>query len=169
MFWNSKYALPVPGWCSCWAYNLGLAAGQASPLPTKPYPKLVSCFLFSVYVLKFILLIYLCVCECVCVVFTEGRRGHQIPRSWSYRLLWSTQHGCLEPNSNPQEEQYCTLTNCTMVLTSSVHKLCDIAFFRKMMTIYYHYVPASVCVWEGCVLMCAHMHVSTKIPDPFVI
>lgn len=34
----------------------------------------------------------------------EARRGHQIPKSWSYPWLWATQCRCWEPNPGPLQE-----------------------------------------------------------------
>jgi hypothetical protein len=46
----------------------------------------------------------LCVCVCVFTVAHGGQR-YQIPRSWSYRLLWAAWPRCWEPNSDPLQVQ----------------------------------------------------------------
>lgn len=59
---------------------------------------------FFILILRvFILFLFMCVyissdtCSC--------QKEHLIPWSWSYRPLWTSQHGCWEPNSTSLKEQ----------------------------------------------------------------
>lgn len=47
-------------------------------------------------------------CVQVCVGSLETR--HQIPQSWSYRVLWAVWRGCWEPYSGPEQQQQALLT-----------------------------------------------------------
>lgn len=46
----------------------------------------------------------------VSIMPTGAKRRHQISPGWSYRQLWSAQHGSWELNSGPQQEKYMFLT-----------------------------------------------------------
>lgn len=46
----------------------------------------------------------MCLCVDVCIgvqMPMEARKGYWVSRSWSYRQIWTTQHGFWEPNPDP--------------------------------------------------------------------
>ena len=61
----------------------------------------IKSFSRSMYIYLSVCVGFLCGYLHVSAMPTESRRGHQIPWSWSYRILWAIWCGCWELNPSP--------------------------------------------------------------------